>query len=515
MSTPDRLAFGDFMLDRSQRRLLRRDGSAVALTPRLFNALLLFVESDGRLVDKDTLMRSLWPRLVVEENNLSQVISGLRHALGDAPKESRYLVTVPRVGFRFVAPVHAIAGAALPATQAMPAVASPPAAPPEISAAQRSRRRLLASTVAAAGAVAAAAWWAARRMPQSTAIARQTIVPAQQPPVAADGGTRNSEAYQLYAAALWRSQFLRRDDLDRALQLLHQAVALDPGFAMAWVAIARVHRRGLSIDTRPADVFVPAEAALRRAAALAPGLAEVLAGRGFSSFLYKFDWSAAERDFRAALAANPNAAVGHFGLAQLRLTQGLIAEGVAHLRQALELDPESPLFNIVAASYLTDLGHHAEAQRRLNVVLTPSSDAWPTYVVLGKLRLAEGRLDDAIAALRRATALNNGSSRPQAVLGVQLAAVGQADETRQQLAALEAHSRSRFVLPTSIASLHTALGQVGPALDALEQALAVRDPRVVFLKDDPHWRALHPEPRFTALLKRLGLDRFGPGLSQA
>ena len=136
MSTPDRFAFGDFMLDRSQRRLLRSDGSAVALTPRLFNALLLFVESDGRLVDKDTLMRSLWPRLVVEENNLSQVISGLRHVLGDAPKDSRYLVTVPRVGFRFVAPVHAIAGAALPATQAMPAVASPPAAPPEISAAR-------------------------------------------------------------------------------------------------------------------------------------------------------------------------------------------------------------------------------------------------------------------------------------------------------------------------------------------------------------------------------------------
>jgi hypothetical protein len=117
--------------------------------------------------------------------------------------------------------------------------------------------------------------------------------------------------------------------------------------------------------------------------------------------------------------------------------------------------------------------------------------------------------------LRRATALNNGSSLPQAGLGVQLAAVGQADETRQQLAALEAHSRSRFVLPTSIASLHTALGQVGPALDALEQALAVRDPRVVFLKDDPHWRALHPEPRFAALLKHLGLDRFSPGLSQA
>jgi len=218
-------------------------------------------------------------------------------------------------------------------------------------------------------------------------MARQSIVPLQRPSGTADGGTRNSEAYQLYAAALWRSQFLRREDLDRALQLLHQALALDPNFAMAWVAIARVHRHGLTIDTRPADVFGPAEAALRRAAALAPGLAEVLAGRGFTSFLYQFDWSAAERDFRAALAANPNAAVGHFGLAQLRLTQGLIAEGVAHLRQALELDPESPRFNLVAASYLTDLGHHAEAQRRLKFAawLTDAANPLPARVMANRV----------------------------------------------------------------------------------------------------------------------------------
>ena len=164
-----------------------------------------------------------------------------------------------------------------------------------------------------------------------------------------DGGTRNSEAYQLYAAALWRSQFLRRDDLDRALQLLHQALALDPGFAMAWVAIARVHRRGLSIDTRPADVFVPAEAALRRAAALAPGLAEVPAGHGFTSFLHKFDWSAAELDFRAALAANPNAAVGHFGLAQLRLTQGVGADpNLSHRADPILSQGRKPAFESLA-----------------------------------------------------------------------------------------------------------------------------------------------------------------------
>jgi DNA-binding winged helix-turn-helix (wHTH) protein/tetratricopeptide (TPR) repeat protein len=524
MSTPDRLAFGDFVLDRRQRRLLRGDGSTVTLTPRLYSALLLFVESDGRLLDKDTLMRSLWPRLVVEENNLSQVISGLRHALGDAAKDSRYLVTVPRVGFRFVATVHALADEAMPAIAGSPAAAAPsPAAtaalridraePMPLPAAGRrpadalhSRRGVLASAAAAAGALAAAAWWVApRRSPD----------PASTSPRGASGYTRNAEAFQLYEAAMWRMQSLRREDLDRGLQLLDRALALDPDFALAWVAVARIHRQGLLLDTRPAEVFGPAETALRRAAALAPGLTEVLVGRGLAHWLHGFDWPAAERCFRDALAGYPNAAGAHFALAQLQLAQGRIVEGAAHLRRSLELESRSPLFNTVAAGYLLDLGHRAEAQQRLDVVLAQAPEAWPVHMLLGKLRLAEGHADDGMAALRQAAELGRDSSRPLTVLGVHLAAVGQADEARRLLVALEDRSRTRYVPPTAIAALRAALGRTDPALDALELAVAVRDTRVVFLKDDPSWRMLRPEPRFAALIRQLGLDRFGPGLSQA
>jgi DNA-binding winged helix-turn-helix (wHTH) protein len=100
-----RYAFGDFVLERAQQEVRRRDGSALDLSPRLFNALLLFVEHAGELLDKDALMRALWPGLVVDENSLSQVVSGLRRALADDPVASRYIQTVPRRGFRFVATV--------------------------------------------------------------------------------------------------------------------------------------------------------------------------------------------------------------------------------------------------------------------------------------------------------------------------------------------------------------------------------------------------------------------------
>ena len=83
MEMPERYAFGDFVLERAQQRVQNREGETLSLTPRLFEALLFFVERPGELVDKETLFCALWPDLVVEENNLSQVISALRRALGD------------------------------------------------------------------------------------------------------------------------------------------------------------------------------------------------------------------------------------------------------------------------------------------------------------------------------------------------------------------------------------------------------------------------------------------------
>jgi DNA-binding winged helix-turn-helix (wHTH) protein/tetratricopeptide (TPR) repeat protein len=125
----ERFAFGDFVLERSQHRLLRSDGTTVELSPRLFAALLLFVERAGVLLSRDELMPALWPGVVVEENSLSQAVSGLRRALGDPARGSRYIQTVARRGFKFVAtvkelptpPAHPSArGRHLPATPRTP-----------------------------------------------------------------------------------------------------------------------------------------------------------------------------------------------------------------------------------------------------------------------------------------------------------------------------------------------------------------------------------------------------------
>lgn len=118
-SEQEQLVFGDFRLDAASRQLQRADGTPVALTPRLYNALYLFASRPGELLDKRELIATLWPGLVVEDNNLSQLISALRRALDD-PK-GHLIRTEPRRGFRFTAEVRALRN--LP--PATPAAAAP------------------------------------------------------------------------------------------------------------------------------------------------------------------------------------------------------------------------------------------------------------------------------------------------------------------------------------------------------------------------------------------------------
>src|SRR5258708_4035236 len=97
--------FGPFRLDASERLLLR-DGVAVPLTPKAFDTLLALVENSGHLVDKEELIKQVWPDTFVEEGSLTRNISVLRRLLGGDSADSRYIETLPKRGYRFVADVR-------------------------------------------------------------------------------------------------------------------------------------------------------------------------------------------------------------------------------------------------------------------------------------------------------------------------------------------------------------------------------------------------------------------------
>lgn len=111
--------FGNFRLEVRERRLLR-DGHPIALTTKVFETLSVLIARSGRLLTKDELMQHVWPDTAVEENNLNHNISVLRHALGEQPGGPRFIETVPRVGYRFVADVRQLRPATSPSPPQVP-----------------------------------------------------------------------------------------------------------------------------------------------------------------------------------------------------------------------------------------------------------------------------------------------------------------------------------------------------------------------------------------------------------
>ncbi len=98
--------FGDFRIDRARRLLLGGDGLSRSLSPKAFDTLLYLVEHSEVVLDKESLMKAIWPDTVVEENNLNQNISILRRVLGGNRHENHYILTVPGHGYRFIATVR-------------------------------------------------------------------------------------------------------------------------------------------------------------------------------------------------------------------------------------------------------------------------------------------------------------------------------------------------------------------------------------------------------------------------
>jgi DNA-binding winged helix-turn-helix (wHTH) protein/tetratricopeptide (TPR) repeat protein len=99
--------FGEYRVD-AGKLLLSRDGQPVPLTPKVFDTLLLLVKRSGEVLDKEALLRAVWPDTMVEENNLNQNISTLRRVFGESRGENRYIATVPGRGYRFMAEVRTI-----------------------------------------------------------------------------------------------------------------------------------------------------------------------------------------------------------------------------------------------------------------------------------------------------------------------------------------------------------------------------------------------------------------------
>jgi DNA-binding winged helix-turn-helix (wHTH) protein/TolB-like protein/Tfp pilus assembly protein PilF len=141
--------FHGYRLDVVRRQLLDPDGAVVPLMPKAVETLVYLVAHAGQTVSMEELLRAVWPNVVVEENNLTQNISALRRAFGESLAERRFIVTIPGQGYRFVAPVTAVAD---------PVTGPEPAAEPVQAAPSKRQLLIVVATLAFVLAAGALAW---------------------------------------------------------------------------------------------------------------------------------------------------------------------------------------------------------------------------------------------------------------------------------------------------------------------------------------------------------------------
>jgi Tol biopolymer transport system component/DNA-binding winged helix-turn-helix (wHTH) protein len=165
--------FGEFTVDLDQKVLLRND-SPLPLAPKVFDTLLILVDNSGRIVEKEELMNRLWPDSFVEESNLTFNIQQLRKALGDNARQPRFIETVARRGYRFIAPVNgnsALPGAAETELSKAGSIYPPATAGGSDRALKRSFLSIAALAVLVVGSIAIIWWFAQRRQAASSSSA--------------------------------------------------------------------------------------------------------------------------------------------------------------------------------------------------------------------------------------------------------------------------------------------------------------------------------------------------------
>jgi CBS domain-containing protein len=203
---------------------------------------------------------------------------------------------------------------------------------------------------------------------------------------------------------------------------------------------------------------------------------------------------------------NPNLAMAHVAYAHLLADLGRHEEAVAAAARARRLDPVSLIVNAIEGSVLYFAGRDELARARLEKTLELDPNFWIARLFLGKVLLETGNYEEAIAEFTRAREFSHGNSETISMLGYAWALAGDSAKARGLLAELKSLAAQRYIPPNSFAVVHLGLGEHDETFTWLEKAYVDRDVRLSFLRVDRKWAPLRSDPRFVALLKRVGLE---------
>jgi DNA-binding winged helix-turn-helix (wHTH) protein/Flp pilus assembly protein TadD len=499
MSGSNVFRFGVFELDVSSGEL-RRHGLKIRLPDQSFQILKLLLSRPGDVITRDELRRALWSSetFVGFDVGMNSAVRKLREALDDSAENPRFVETLPRRGYRFIAPLATAVVAEAPVQL--------PSRPPR-------RLRLPSWRVAGVAfvlfaAAVLAAYAGGFKLPLRQQIAPEIADAAGRRPVRS-AAAHAPLAYEAYLKGLTARGELRPDAFHRAVGYFEQAIAIEPAFADAYAELAFTQLQFLFAGPfSPHEIAPKAEAAARKALALDDTLFQAHRTLAQIYTLYHWQWEqGAEELRRAQELGNGRQSVGA-ALNDSLVREGRFAEAIARAERARDRDPLSVNTQVQVGSAYRAAGQFERSVAELQRALKMSPGDNRVQSQLGATFVAMGRLDDAIRAFEIAARPAHGhNSRMEAYLGYAYAAAGRSADARSVLKELDAHRTDQYVSWFGVALIHDALGETEPAIAALQRAGDDHAVEFAMNAQYPPFKTIANDPRFDSVMRKVGLPR--------
>jgi eukaryotic-like serine/threonine-protein kinase len=315
----------------------------------------------------------------------------------------------------------------------------------------------------------------------------------------------NPLAYELVLKGRFYGGKDTREGLEKYVDYCNQAIKVDPNYALAFAGLADAYRSMGENGVRdPKEAMANAEEAASHAVKLDDTEAE--AHKVLAQIKQdRWDWPGAAREFKHALELNPNFAAAHALFALYLSGMGQHAEAIAEMKRAQELDPIHIGVNGNEGPMLYNARQYDQAIAQFKKALELDRNVPTVHAYLGYAYAMKEMYAAAIAEYKEVIRLRGGEdSSTQIYLGYALAMSGQRNQALAILKQLQSDQTGN-VSPAELAILYAGLGEKDQALASLERAYAEHDLQLQFLKVEPHYDSLHSDPRFTELVRKVGL----------
>jgi DNA-binding winged helix-turn-helix (wHTH) protein/tetratricopeptide (TPR) repeat protein len=486
---------------------LYKSGRLVRLQQQPFELLRALLEHPGELVTRDSLRRTLWPDGVTVDfdQSLNKSVTKLRQALGDTASSPRFVETLPKRGYRFIAPVTVVIESAVtdreeprestPAesvsVETMPPLPAAPEPALKTPAAAEDTGRQTSMLVALAIAVA---------LIGSVLIAWAKVIPAAIEPRAEVTKSRrfapSAEARDAYARGVLALAGRGSEGLRLSIDHFDRAIQLSPRYADAYVGLSdgwSLMSSNGSIDSRYG--MMRAREAAIRALTLDPASARAHVSLGRVTMIVDWDWATAEWHFTRAITLEPGEPTAHEWYAYLLSATGRYVDAIAEARRAVQAEPQSLNARTALGFVLYLARRYDEAAAELERTLTVDPDFVQARRDLALVRVQQRRYSEALADMERVAAINAGAAAALADVAWLHALTGDRAKAHGVLADLGRRDADASVAPDSLALVSLGLGNRDEGIRLLEHAFEMKIATLVYLSVDPVWDGIRDDPR--------------------